>query len=220
MMENEMNQGHNIRSLVSHRVAKWTICVLNRVRVWRALPKPPWVPPGELSNRWFSIWWWFYSFPTFVPTETLEHLENRGKNTRKSADAVAVACSRRSDSGVRQKGRGREKNKEEKRERGSAKRCEKKKKTLHYPNAWKRLPLPSLQVLKGSECSHFSTTSKCVHGSITHGVRVQIPRISILFTLQRSAGPPIKKNCEIPSQNGSSLKRQPKILAVECDRYA
>ena len=136
MMENEMNQGHNIRSLVSKRVAKWTICVLNRVRVWRALPKPPWVPPpGNFPIADSAFGDDFTVFPTFVPTDTLEHLENRGKNTRKSADAVAVACSRRSDSGVRQKGRGREKNKEEKRERGSAKRCEKKKKTLHYPNA-------------------------------------------------------------------------------------
>ena len=159
-------------------------------------PHLPECPPGNFPIVDSAFGDDFTVFPTFVPTDTLEHLENRGKKTRKSADAVAVACSRRSDSGVRQKGRGREKNKEEKRERGSAKRCEKKKKTLHYPNAWKRLPLPlpsSLQVLKGSECSHFSTTSKCVHGSIIHGVRVQIPRISILFTLQRSAGPPIKR---------------------------
>ena len=31
----------------------------------------------------------FTVFPTLVPTDTLEHLKNFGKNTRKSTDAVA-----------------------------------------------------------------------------------------------------------------------------------
>ncbi|CAH3184135.1 unnamed protein product, partial [Porites lobata] len=35
----------------------------------------------------------FTVFPTFVPTDTLEHLKNFGKNTRKSTDAVAEFAS-------------------------------------------------------------------------------------------------------------------------------
>ena len=34
----------------------------------------------------------FTVLPTFVPTDTLENLKNCGKNTRKSADAVAEQC--------------------------------------------------------------------------------------------------------------------------------
>ena len=35
----------------------------------------------------------FTVLPTFVPTDTLEHLKNCRKNTRKSADAVAEFAS-------------------------------------------------------------------------------------------------------------------------------
>ena len=35
----------------------------------------------------------FTVLPTFVPTDTLEHLKNCTKNTRKSADAVAEFAS-------------------------------------------------------------------------------------------------------------------------------
>ena len=35
----------------------------------------------------------FTVFPTFVPTDTLQHLKNFGKDTRKSADAVAEFAS-------------------------------------------------------------------------------------------------------------------------------
>ena len=35
----------------------------------------------------------FTSLPTFVPTDTLEHLKNCRKNTRKSADAIAEFAS-------------------------------------------------------------------------------------------------------------------------------
>ena len=75
------------------------------------------------------------------------------------------------------------------------------------------MPLPSLQVLKGSECSHLFTTSMCVW--------VQIPRM-MLFTLEHFAGPPIGNlwNTKSKWYGCSSENRKPKILAAECDNIS
>ena len=50
----------------------------------------------NFADLWFSIWWWFYR-PSHVCSQILtvrlELQKNSGKNTRKSADAVAESAS-------------------------------------------------------------------------------------------------------------------------------
>ena len=50
-------------------------------------------PLQEISHRYSPFADDFTVLPTFVPTDTLEHLKNCRKNTRKSADAVAEFAS-------------------------------------------------------------------------------------------------------------------------------
>ena len=123
---------------------------------------------------------------------------------------------------MRQKGRGREKNKEEKRERGSAKRCEKKKKSTPLSERLEEATFAEFASFKGLRMlSFFHDLKVCAWIYYRWCASPNSEDIYIyIICLTALCWTSYKKNCEIPSQNGSSLKRQPKILAVECDRNA
>ena len=72
------------------------------------------------------------------------------------------------------------------------------------------MPLPSLQVRRGSECSHFFTTSKCV--------RVQIPRMMLFNYLRALCWASYRKSVKYKVKMVVQRNGKPTILTVECDK--
>ena len=72
------------------------------------------------------------------------------------------------------------------------------------------MPLPNLQVLRGSECSHLFTTSKCV--------RVQIPRTMLFNQLRALCRASYRKSVKYKLKMVVQRKGNPTILAAECEK--
>ena len=70
--------------------------------------------------------------------------------------------------------------------------------------------LPSLQVPRGLECSHFFTTSKCV--------RVRIPRMMFFNYLRTLCWASYRKSVKYKVKIVVQRNGKPTILTVECDK--
>ena len=72
------------------------------------------------------------------------------------------------------------------------------------------MPLPSLQVPRGSECSHLFTTSKCL--------RAQIPRMMLFNYLRALSWASYRKSVKYKVKMVVQRNGKPTILTVECDK--
>ena len=72
------------------------------------------------------------------------------------------------------------------------------------------MPLPTLQVLRGSECSHLFMTSKCE--------RVQIPKMMLFNHLRALCRASYRKSAKYKLKMVVQRKGKSTILAAECDK--